>query len=130
MQAARENGGKRVVLASSSAIYGDMTKAVSEDMLPNAYKNAYPVTKKVNEITARFFSSSSRLETVALRYFNRYGVGENSKAQYASVIWRFVGKLQSHQIPEIYGDGTQSRDTSYMSRIPRGHPFLQWKKAF
>ena len=119
LQAAYENDVKRVVLASSSAIYGDMTKAVSEDMLPNSYKNAYPVTKKVNEITARFFSSSSKLETVALRYFNTYGVGENSKAQYASVIWRFVRALQSRQIPVIYGDGTQSRDFIYVEDTAR-----------
>ena len=60
LQAAYENGMNRVVLASSSAIYGDMTEAANEDMLPNAYKNAYPVTKKVNEITAKFFSSLSK----------------------------------------------------------------------
>ncbi len=119
LQAAFENGINRVVLASSSAIYGDMTEAANEDMLPNAYKNAYPVTKKINEITAKFFTSSSSVETVALRYFNTYGAGENSKAQYASVIWRFVRAMQSQQIPLIYDDGTQSRDFIYVEDTAR-----------
>ncbi|MCL4332751.1 MAG: NAD-dependent epimerase/dehydratase family protein [Candidatus Thermoplasmatota archaeon] len=119
LQAAYENGVMKVVLASSSAIYGDMTEAANEDMLPNAYKNAYPVTKKVNEITAKFFSSSSRVETVALRYFNTYGIGENTKAQYASVIWRFVRALQAGEVPEIYGDGRQSRDFIYVEDTAR-----------
>ena len=96
-----------------------MMETADEDMLPNAYKNAYPVTKKVNEITAKFFSSSSRAETPALRYFNTYGTGENTKAQYASVIWRFVKALELRQIPVIFGDSRQSRDFMYVEDTAR-----------
>ncbi|MEM0135338.1 MAG: NAD-dependent epimerase/dehydratase family protein [Thermoplasmatales archaeon] len=86
LQAAYEYKLNSVVLASSSAVYGDMSKAAVEDILPGTYHNAYPVTKMINEITGRFFLSSSRVETVALRYFNTYDTGENTKSQYASVI--------------------------------------------
>ncbi|MEM0135670.1 MAG: NAD(P)-dependent oxidoreductase [Thermoplasmatales archaeon] len=64
LQAAYENKVKRVVMASSSAVYGDMSKAAVEDILSGTYHNAYPVTKMINEITGRFFSSSSRGEGV------------------------------------------------------------------
>ena len=119
LQAAYENGMRRVVLASSSAIYGDMKETAGEDLLLDTYRNAYPVTKRINEITANFFSSSSRVENVALRYFNTYGIGENTKARYSSVIWRFVRALQSHEVPEIYGDGEQSRDFIYVEDTAR-----------
>jgi nucleoside-diphosphate-sugar epimerase len=117
LQAASDSGLRKVVIASSSAIYGDMISAAAENASPEAYRNMYPVTKKINEITAKFFSS--RIETVALRYFNTYGIGENSKAQYASVVWRFIRALQSGTVPEIYGDGKQSRDFIYVDDTAR-----------
>ena len=116
-QASLEMGLRKVVFASSSAIYGNMTSATGEGSVPENYENIYPVTKRINEITARFFSS--RIETVALRYFNTYGIGENSKAQYASVVWRFIKALQSGTCPEIYGDGRQSRDFIYVEDTAR-----------
>ena len=119
LQAAYENGAKRVVIASSSAIYGDMKKPLPETVLPESYSNMYPVTKKINEITAKFFTSSSKIETVSLRYFNTYGIGENSKAQYASVIWRFITDLQKGDMPVIFGDGKQSRDFIYVEDTAR-----------
>lgn len=119
LEAAFENKVKRVVLASSSAVYGNMSESADENNLPVTYNNAYPVTKIINEITARFFTSSSRVETVALRYFNTYGIGEDTKSQYASVIWRFVKALQIGQVPEIYGDGKQSRDFIYVDDTAR-----------
>ena len=117
LQAASDSGLRKVVIASSSAIYGDMISAAAENASPEAYRNMYPVTKKINEITAKFFSS--RIETVALRYFNTYGIGENSKARYASVVWRFIRALQSGTVPEIYGDGKQSRDFIYVEDTAR-----------
>lgn len=119
LRAAHENGVKRVVLASSSAVYGDLTEAAGEDSLPDIYQNAYPIAKRINEITANFFSSSSRMETVALRYFNTYSIGENTKAQYSSVIWRFVMALQLGDVPEICDDGKQSRDFIYVEDTAR-----------
>ncbi|MEM0135401.1 MAG: NAD-dependent epimerase/dehydratase family protein [Thermoplasmatales archaeon] len=65
------------------------------------------------------FHHHLRWETVALRYFNTYGAGKNTKSQYASVIWRFVKALQLGQIPEIYGDGRQSRDFIYVDDTAR-----------
>jgi len=54
------------------------------------------------------------VECISLRYFNTYGIGENSKAQYASVVWRFITDLQNNRTPVIFGDGEQSRDFNYV----------------
>ncbi|MEM2615642.1 MAG: NAD-dependent epimerase/dehydratase family protein, partial [Thermoplasmatales archaeon] len=80
---------KRVVLASSSSVYGSMQKPASEDCIPETYQNLYPASKLINEITSRVFKNYS-LEVVALRYFNTYGYGENTKGLYSSIIWKFI----------------------------------------
>ena len=113
LAASAANGVKRVILASSSSIYGSTSEPSREDNPVYSFSNLYPLSKKINEMTAYFFLSHN-LETVSLRYFNTYGTGENSKGAYASVIWKFIENIKSGKQPEIYGDGRQSRDFIYV----------------
>ena len=113
LAASTKNSVKRVILASSSSIYGDIKQAAVETHLPKNYSNFYPMTKIINEMTARLISKYG-LETVSLRYFNTYGAGENSKGDYSSVIWKFIDAIRNNKKPIIFGDGTQSRDFIYV----------------
>ena len=118
LAASAKNNVKRVILASSSSVYGDIREAARESELPAAYSNFYPLTKKINEMTARLFNQYG-LETVSLRYFNTYGVGENSKGEYSSVIWKFIDSIRNGKKPVIFGDGTQRRDFIYVEDTAR-----------
>jgi UDP-glucose 4-epimerase len=113
LAASAVNGVKRVILASSSSVYGSTSKPSREDSSSDSFSNLYPLSKKINEITTYFFFNHN-LETVSLRYFNTYGIGENSKGAYSSVIWKFIESIKSEKQPEIYGDGRQSRDFIYV----------------
>ena len=105
---------RRVVLASSSATYGNSESISREEIVPNTYSNLYPITKMIDEYLARYYSVRKEVECIPLRYFNTYGIGENSKAQYASVVWRFITDLQNGRTPTIFGNGDQSRDFIYV----------------
>lgn len=118
----------RVVLASSSATYGSNTSASIENILPDRYSNIYPITKILDEYLARFYSIRNEVECISLRYFNTYGPGENSKSQYASVIWRFIKSFHKNERPVIYGDGKQRRDFIYVDDNARG-TFLAMEKG-
>ena len=114
LKAAYKNNVKKVILASSSAIYGDTDKQVTESMITDSYPNLYAVTKYTNELTARSFSLLGKLDSVYLRYFNTYGPGENSKGAYSSIFHKFINDLKANKAPVIYGDGTQKRDFIYI----------------
>ena len=118
LAASQANKVKRVVIASSSSVYGDASKVTSEDSLPETYSNFYPLTKRINEMTAKLFNEYGA-ETIALRYFNTYGIGENSKGPYSSVIWKFIESIRKGEQPVIYGDGRQSRDFIYVRDTAR-----------
>ena len=105
---------RRVVLASSSATYGNSEIISREEIIPKTYSNLYPITKMIDEYLARYYSVRKEVECIPLRYFNTYGIGENSKAQYASVVWRFITDLHNANTPVIFGNGEQSRDFIYV----------------
>jgi len=69
-------------------------------------------------MTAKSFKSYG-LETISLRYFNTYGIGENSKGSYSSVIWKFIDDIRNERRPIIYGDGKQRRDFIYVEDTAR-----------
>ena len=120
LEFAKIKGIRKVVLASSSATYGNSKSISVEDKLPDRYSNLYPITKILNEHLARYYSLRGEIECVSLRYFNTYGPGENSKSQYASVIWRFIKSIYNKETPLIYGDGEQKRDFIYVDDNARG----------
>lgn len=109
-----KHGVQKVVLASSSAIYGDSTEVSVESKYPDRYQNLYPVTKIVNEMFSRHFSIRDEIDCVSLRYFNTYGPGENTKGAYASPISKFLTSALKAKDIEVFGDGTQSRDFIYV----------------
>jgi UDP-glucose 4-epimerase len=111
-------GVKRVIIASSSSVYGQSSRPTSESDIPDSYSNFYPLSKRVNEMTAKSFGRYG-LETVSLRYFNTYGIGENSKGNYSSVIWKFIDDIRGGRKPVIYGDGKQRRDFIYVRDTAR-----------
>ena len=115
--AARETGVKRVVYASSSAIYGDA------EILPQAESQApspispYAVSKLAAEYYCLIFSKIYGLETACLRYFNVFGPRQDPASEYAAVVPRFVlAALKGEQL-EVHGDGLQSRDFTYVSNV-------------
>ncbi len=118
LAASAKNNVKRVILASSSSVYGDIREAARESELPPAYSNFYPMTKRINEMTARLFNQYG-LEIVSLRYFNTYGIGENSKGDYSSVIWKFIDSIRNGKKPVIFADGKQKRDFIYVDDTSR-----------
>ena len=118
LAASAKNNVKRVILASSSSIYGDIQEAARESELPASYSNFYPMTKRINEMTARLFNQYG-LEIVSLRYFNTYGIGENSKGDYSSVIWKFIDSIRNGKKPVIFADGKQKRDFIYVDDTSR-----------
>ena len=114
LKSAYKKNVKKVILASSSAIYGNIKTPATEDVITDSYPNLYAVTKYTNEITARSFSLLRNLDSVYLRYFNTYGSGENSKGAYSSIFHKFIDNLRHGEIPLIFGDGTQKRDFIYV----------------
>ena len=115
--AAALGGVKRIVFASSSSVYGDSTELPKqEDRTGNAL-SPYALTKKVCEQTALLFKELYHIEIVGLRYFNVFGRRQNPAGAYAAVIPRFMDALLHKTSPIIYGDGTNSRDFTYIDDV-------------
>ena len=115
--AARDAKVKRVVYASSSAVYGDTpTLPKTEEMKP-APLSPYAVSKLAGEHYCQVFYQVYGLETVALRYFNVFGPRQDPTSHYAAVVPKFVMAMLRGEQPVIYGDGEQSRDFSYVTNI-------------
>ena len=115
--AARGAGVRRVVSASSSSTYGDTpTLPKVEDMLP-APRSPYPVSKLAGEYYCRVFTEVYGLDTVSLRYFNVFGPRQDPASQYAAVIPKFIRAMLRGERPVIFGDGTQSRDFTYVDNV-------------
>lgn len=115
--AAKEEGVKRVVVASSSSIYGDTEVSPKHEGLPFQPKSPYALTKVATEEYARVFHAVYGLETVALRYFNVFGPRQSPKGAYAAVIPLFFQALKENRAPKINGDGSFSRDFTYVSNV-------------
>ena len=115
--AARERGVRRVIYAASSSAYGDQPELPkTEEMRPDPL-SPYAVAKLVGEYYAQVFTRAYNLETVSLRYFNVFGPRQDPTSQYSGVISRFISALLSNERPEIFGDGEQSRDFTYINNV-------------
>ena len=117
LQAAKETGVKRVVYASSSSVYGDTPELPKhEGMKPNPL-SPYAVTKLTGEYYCKVFNEIYGLETIALRYFNVFGPRQDPNSEYSAVIPKFIKLMKEGKRPTIYGDGTQSRDFTYVANV-------------
>ena len=115
--AARDAGVRRVVYAASSSAYGEVgTSAKVEDQTPSPL-SPYAVAKLVGEYYCQVFATVYGLETVALRYFNVFGPRQDPSSPYSGVISKFVTSLLAGEAPQIYGDGEQSRDFTYIANV-------------
>ncbi len=114
LRACVEAGVKRVVYAASSSAYGDQPSLVkSEDLLPRP-KSPYAVSKLAGEYYMHAFTTCYGLETVSLRYFNVFGPRQDPTSQYSAVIPKFITAMLRGERPTIYGDGTQTRDFTFV----------------
>jgi len=117
LQAAREAGVKRVVFATSAAVYGNNPVLPKrEDMLPEP-ESPYALGKLTGEHYLKLFSSLYGVETVALRYFNVFGPRQDGKSMYSGVISRFTDDLRLGRTPTIFGDGQQTRDFVFVKDV-------------
>jgi nucleoside-diphosphate-sugar epimerase len=115
--AAQEAGVRRVVYASSSSVYGDAQQLPKIESMPTNPLSPYAVSKLAAEAYCRAFTRVYGLETVSLRYFNVFGPRQDPNSLYAAVLPRFIEALLSQKPPVIYGDGTQSRDFTYIENV-------------
>ncbi len=115
--ASRDAGVKRFVYAASSSTYGDSeTLPKVEDKIGKPL-SPYAITKYVNELYADVFSKTYGIETIGLRYFNVFGRRQDPNGAYAAVIPKFVKLLMNNESPVINGDGTFSRDFTYIDNV-------------
>ncbi|WP_281885464.1 SDR family oxidoreductase [Paenibacillus sp. YYML68] len=118
MQAAVEAGTvKKFVYASSSSVYGDEPNLPKVEGRVGKPLSPYAITKKVNELYALNFFEMYGLETVGLRYFNVFGRRQDPQSTYAAVIPVFVKCLLNNTAPTINGDGSQTRDFTYIENV-------------
>lgn len=117
LAAARDAGTRRVVLASSSSVYGDTpTLPKREDMIP-APLSPYAASKLAGEQFLRVFAATMGLPTISLRYFNVFGPRQNEASDYAAVIPLFITAVLHGRRPKLYGDGHQTRDFTFIEDV-------------
>lgn len=117
MTAARDNGVKRFVYASSSSVYGDEPNLPKVEGIEGTLLSPYAITKKVNELYAKNYFDLYGLETVGMRYFNVFGRKQDPHSYYSAVIPKFVSLLLKDESPIINGDGEHSRDFTYIDNV-------------
>jgi UDP-glucose 4-epimerase len=117
LEAARAKKVRRLVLASSCAVYGDDPRLPKKESMMPRPASPYAVHKLSGEHYARVYFDLFGLETVSLRFFNVYGPRQDPSSPYSGVISIFMAKAVSNQVPVIYGDGNQSRDFVYVKDV-------------
>lgn len=117
MEAARQNGVKKFVYASSSSVYGDHPVLPKKEGQEGKLLSPYALTKRVDEEYGRLYKELYGLDTYGLRYFNVFGRRQDPYGAYAAVIPKFIKQLLAGEQPTINGDGKQSRDFTYIENV-------------
>ena len=115
--AARDAGVRRFVYAGSSSVYGESPTLPKVETQPPDPLSPYAIAKLAGELYCRTFSRNMGLETVVLRYFNVFGPRQDPHSQYAAVIPKFLECIARGESPTVYGDGTQSRDFTFVDNV-------------
>jgi len=115
--ATKENNVKRLVYAASSSTYGDHPDLPKKEEKIGKPLSPYAVTKYVNELYAKVFADTYGIEAIGLRYFNVFGPNQDPNGAYAAVIPKFINLLLNEQSPTINGDGSHSRDFTYIENV-------------
>jgi UDP-glucose 4-epimerase len=121
LDAARQNGVRRVVYAGSSAAYGNRPEPVKQEGLMPDPISPYAAAKLAAELYCQAFTATYGLETVTLRYFNVFGPRQDPQGAYAAVIPKFIVEMLAGRAPTIFGDGKQSRDFVYVGDVVRAN---------
>lgn len=117
LEAARQNGVKAFVYASSSSVYGDEEHLPKSEGTEGNLLSPYAVTKRCDEEWAKQYTRHYGLKTVGLRYFNVFGRRQDPNGAYAAVIPKFIRQLLHGERPVIHGDGRQSRDFTFVENV-------------
>lgn len=117
MEAARQNGVKKFVYASSSSVYGDEPNLPKREGFEGNLLSPYAVSKRADEEWAKQYTKHYGLNTYGLRYFNVFGRRQDPNGAYAAVIPKFIKQLLNGEQPTINGDGKQSRDFTYIENV-------------
>ena len=115
--ASKEAGVKRFIYAASSSTYGDHPDLPKVEDKIGTPLSPYAITKYVDELFAANFAKIYGIEVIGLRYFNVFGRRQDPDGAYAAVIPKFVKMLMNHESPVINGDGTYSRDFTYIDNV-------------
>jgi len=115
--AAKESGVKRFIYAASSSTYGDHPDLPKVEDKIGSPLSPYAITKYVDELFAANFSKTYGIDVVGLRYFNVFGRRQDPDGAYAAVIPKFVKMMMKHEVPLINGDGSVSRDFTYVDNV-------------
>ena len=115
--AAKETNVKRFVYATSSSVYGDEQRLPKVEAKIGKPLSPYAITEAVGEQYAKVFGDLYGLETIGLRYFNVFGKRQDPDGAYAAAIPKFIRHLIRHESPTVHGDGTQSRDFTYIDSV-------------
>ena len=116
-EACRRAGVRRVVYASSSSVYGESETLPKHEAMAPAPLSPYAVCKLTTEYYGEMYWRLFGLETVALRYFNVFGPRQDPASEYAAVIPKFIERIQGKTPIQIFGDGCQTRDFTYVSNV-------------
>ena len=110
LEAARQNGVKKFVYASSSSVYGDEANLPKKEGVEGNLLSPYALTKRCDEEWAKQYTHLYGLDTYGMRYFNVFGRRQDPNGAYAAVLPKFIKQLLNNERPTINGDGKQSRD--------------------
>lgn len=108
---------KKFIFASSSSVYGANPVLPKNENLKIEPMSPYAAAKSINEYYAKIYSDIHKLQTVGLRYFNVFGPNQNPVSEYSAVIPKFINRIKHNQVLEIYGDGEQSRDFTFVDNV-------------
>jgi nucleoside-diphosphate-sugar epimerase len=117
LEAARKAGARRVVIASSAAVYGNSDALPLKEDTPLKPLSPYAMSKRVDEMFAELFTTSFGLEVAALRYFNVYGPRQRPDSMYAAAVPIFIRCLRDGKPITIFGDGGQTRDLIFIGDV-------------
>lgn len=120
VEAAREEEVEKVVYASTSSMYGSV-KPPHKEYMGEYPTNLYTASKMSRELYAKVYSQQTDINFTGLRYFSVYGPHEKAKDKYANVLTQFMWKMLDGERPVIWGDGTQTRDFTYVKDIARAN---------
>lgn len=121
LERARAAGRPRVVFSASSSAYGDTAELPKVEHMPPCPTSPYGASKAAAEALVTAWARSYRMSTISLRYFNVFGPRQPAEDSYAGVVAAFAKALLAGQVPTIFGDGSQSRDFTFVSNAVRAN---------